>query len=254
MALLEQNTRPNPGFIPPEGRGLLAAIRGPEASGQYDVIYGGQHFNDYSNHPHISVPIASGPNKGKTSSAAGAYQFLGPTWDDVSSRYGLKDFSPANQDYGAWMLANEVYHRKTGGDLTEALHAGKLQDVAHALSGTWTSLAGGIEAQPGGTGKGLLANYQNGMGQIAGSAPILQADFSETGIDQPVTPIETAAPGYDGKALRGLLASLMPSERDQPQEAEMPRLQAPEARSAPVSRPRGMAFRQLTIKTRPFRR
>lgn len=252
MALLEQNR-----VIPPEGRGLLAAIRGPEASGQYDVIYGGRHFNNMSHHPHVSVPIQSGPNQGQTSSAAGAYQFLAPTWDDISKRYGLQDFSAPSQDYGAWMLANEVYRKKTGGDLTEALKAGKLQDVAHTLSGTWTSLSGGIEAQPNGSGRGLLANYQAGLGQIPGSAPIVSAELQPPAVQSneiPADPAEQAAPAYDRSAMKGLLASLMPQEAAAASEPSLPRLQAPEAPPAAIPKGRGVAFRQLTVKTKPFRR
>jgi len=244
MALLNR-------YIPPEGRGLLNAIAGPESGGAYDVIYGGRHIDDLSHHPHIAVPIASGPNKGKTSSAAGKYQFLGDTWDDIAGRYGLQDFSPANQDYGAWALANEVYRKKTGGDLTEALRAGKLPEVAQTLSGTWTSLAGGIEAQPQGQGRGLLANYQTGMGQIAGSEPVLASDSFEPVADMASQPNTEPDEGtvYDQAAMRGLLAQMVPAEQEQPENPRM-RLAAAEPMSPPP-RPRGLAFKQTTVRTSP---
>lgn len=242
MALLDQNKY----FIPPEGRGLLNAISGPESGGAYDVIYGGRHFNDLSHHPHVAVPITSGPNKGQTSSAAGKYQFIGDTWDDISSRYGLQDFSPESQDYGAWALANEVYRKKTGGDLTEALRAGKLPEVAKTLSGTWTSLSNGIEAQPSGGGRGLLANYQSGMGQIPGSAPILAS-----GEFNPPPKADTEAdtePVYDQAAMRGLIARMAPEQaEDQP---EIQPMKMAEAVPASLKRGRGLAFKQITVKTR----
>jgi muramidase (phage lysozyme) len=129
-------------------RALLNTIAGPESAGRYDVMYGGGRFRDFRDHPRKPVRITSGPNAGKTSSAAGKYQFLGPTWDEYRSKLGLKDFKPQSQDMAAWALASDVYRKKTGGDLERALASGDpsmLANVGNVLSGTWTSLPGGIE-------------------------------------------------------------------------------------------------------------
>lgn len=133
--------------IPPEGRALLDTIASTEAN-SYDVMYGGKKFDSYADHPRVNVPITSGPNAGRTSSAAGRYQFLGRTWDQQKRKLGLPDFSPASQDIAAYDLAKTVYRQKTGRDLDADLKSkdpAVLSGIGSALAGTWTSLPGGIE-------------------------------------------------------------------------------------------------------------
>lgn len=137
------------GEVPQAGRALLDTIAGSESPG-YNVMYGGGKFEDFTDHPRKAVPITSGPNVGKTSSAAGRYQFLGSTWDEVKKEAGLPDFSPDSQDRGAWYLANKTYKQKTGRDLETDLTNAKgnpnaIAGIGSALSGVWTSLPGGIE-------------------------------------------------------------------------------------------------------------
>jgi muramidase (phage lysozyme) len=197
--------------IPAVGYGLLNAIAGPESGGRYNVLFGGKTFSDYSGHPNIAVPIEQGPNAGKSSSAAGRYQFLGSTWGDIANRYGLPDFSPTSQDQGAWALANENYRKTTGGDLATDLQAGKVQQVAEALSPTWTSLAGGIEAQPGGTGAPLAAAFQAGLPDPA--VPVTTPPTPSPGLlSMAPTPEAAAATAATDQAspLKGLLAPSAP--------------------------------------------
>ncbi len=128
--------------IPPEGVALLNTIAGVE-SPDYGTIYGGQKFSSFADHPRIAVPITSGPNKGKTSSAAGRYQFIGSTWDRAAKALGLTDFSPANQDRAAWWLAQQDYKSNTGRDLTADLQSkdpATLAGIRQSLGSTWEGL------------------------------------------------------------------------------------------------------------------
>lgn len=139
--------------ISPRERALLDAIASTEAPA-YNVMYGhgwsgeDRTFSDYSKHPGKFWPILSGPNKGKKSSAAGRYQFLGSTWDNIARRHGISDFTPASQDMGAVALAREEYARKTKRNLTVDLESDDpsiLASIGRVLSETWTSLPSGIE-------------------------------------------------------------------------------------------------------------
>jgi muramidase (phage lysozyme) len=135
--------------LSPVQRAFLNSIAAGESPG-YDVIYGGQRFQDYTDHPRVAVPIKSGPNVGKTSSAAGRYQFLGSTWDEAKSALGLPDFSPDSQDRAAAWLAERDYKKRTGRGLWADVEGAagdpaKLDQIGSSLSGTWTSLPNGIE-------------------------------------------------------------------------------------------------------------
>ena len=128
-------------------REILDTIAGTE-SPDYNTLYGGRKVADLSKHPGIDVPITSGPNVGKTSSAFGRYQFIEPTWKEQANKLGLKDMSPESQDRAAWNLASETYKGKTGKDLADdwansdpAARKGILSNLA----GVWTSLPSGIE-------------------------------------------------------------------------------------------------------------
>lgn len=136
--------------IPAEGAAFLDAMSGPESGGKYNVIYGGKSFSSFADHPRVAVPIPVGPNTGKTSSAAGRYQFIGSTWDRAAKATGVKDFSPASQDKAAWWLAQNDYKANTGRDLLTDLKSkdpATIAGVRKALAPTWESLGSTSDAQ-----------------------------------------------------------------------------------------------------------
>jgi muramidase (phage lysozyme) len=166
-------------------RQLLDRIAATE-SPDYNVMYGGGRFDDYSQHPGVYNPIQTGPNAGKKSSAAGRYQFLKGTWDDLANRYGYEDFSPENQDAGAWNLAAERY---PGGE--EALMADirnkGVDAVLPALAGTWTSLPGGIEQAGRYSGaEGALTGAQNMTRESGGGMSMANVPLTESEIQRMV--------------------------------------------------------------------
>jgi muramidase (phage lysozyme) len=124
-------------------KAVIGTISDKESHGKYNIMYGGGTFSDYSDHPRIEHLITKGPNKGKYSSAAGRYQFTQRTWDTLSKKLGLKDFSPESQDRAAWELAQEDYKRNTHRSLDADAKNNKIDWAA--LHKTWTSLPGGIE-------------------------------------------------------------------------------------------------------------
>lgn len=93
-----------PYALTPRRRALLATIRYAEGTWTngsargYQLLYGGGHFPSLSRHPQITV------RRRYVSAAAGAYQFLPPTWHQVARRLGLRDFGPRNQDMAALYL------------------------------------------------------------------------------------------------------------------------------------------------------
>ena len=119
----------------PEGQRLLKTIRFAEGTSGpkgYQTMFGGGTFNDLSRHPDRVIH-----GNGYSSAAAGAYQFLPGTWQEQSSRLGLKGFGPAEQDVAALALAR---NRLMGiGGLATVSKEGLSQRVAAALSPEWAS-------------------------------------------------------------------------------------------------------------------
>lgn len=78
----------------------------------------------------------------KNSHAAGVYQYEPATWSRLAETYHLDWRSRDDQDFGAWMLAEQAYQAKTGASLYAALVAKNYSSVQTALGSTWPSVNG----------------------------------------------------------------------------------------------------------------
>jgi muramidase (phage lysozyme) len=88
--------------LTPEGRALLGVIKYAEGTSKYKnpygTLFGGGQVTDLSRHPDRVIRT---PGFQRGSSAAGAYQFLTPTWQQQAQKLGLKSFGPLEQDIAA---------------------------------------------------------------------------------------------------------------------------------------------------------
>jgi muramidase (phage lysozyme) len=112
--------------ITPERRALLNTIRyaeGTWANGHdvgYRVMFGGSLMPSLERHPDRVMYSSR-----YASAAAGAYQFMPPTWEMVTRKLGLTRFDPDSQDQGALFLIQRrgALHLADRGELTEQLAA-----------------------------------------------------------------------------------------------------------------------------------
>jgi lysozyme len=73
---------------------IIRTVEGTTGDEGYTTRFGGHQFQDLSRHPNIAAPTPWGTK----SEAAGAYQFMKPTWDEAKSALGLTDFSRESQE------------------------------------------------------------------------------------------------------------------------------------------------------------
>ncbi len=115
---------------------LIRTGEGTLGPNGYRTMFGGGLFTDFSDHPRQAIT-----RSGITSTAAGAYQFLSRTWDEMASKYDLPDFSPASQDIAAVGLI------KRRGALADVI-AGRFTAAINKCNREWASLPGSPYGQP----------------------------------------------------------------------------------------------------------
>jgi muramidase (phage lysozyme) len=121
----------------------------------YRKLYGGGFFNDLSKHPNTRVT-----KWGITSTAAGAYQILNKTWNEIQAKLKLPDFSPLSQDKAAIEL---IRRRKA----LEDVMAGRFAQAIAKCRKEWASLPGAGYGQNEKNVKSLIAVYKIAGGNTA---------------------------------------------------------------------------------------
>lgn len=70
----------------------------------YNTMFGNERFGNLSAHPNVRKAFKQTDGRTNYTTAAGRYQFLNSTWNNLAKRYGFRDFSPQAQDLGAIAL------------------------------------------------------------------------------------------------------------------------------------------------------
>jgi muramidase (phage lysozyme) len=125
---------------------------GPEG---YAALFGGGRFDSFADHPRTIVTAG-----GYSSSAAGKYQILARTWDDVRGAIEAPDFTPYWQDVAA------VYLIRRRGALADVM-AGNFDAAIAKLGKEWASLPGSPYGQPMRSLADARAVYADAGGNVA---------------------------------------------------------------------------------------
>lgn len=140
----------------PNVRKMLDVIANAEGVKHgYNTIFGNERSDDLKTHPNVKKEFTQTDGKKNSTTAAGRYQFLKGTWDKVSKKYGLTDFSPKNQDLAAVAL---ILGRGALGDVIK----GDFTKAVGKLGGEWASLPSSPYAQP----KKSWKDIQNMVGEV----------------------------------------------------------------------------------------
>lgn len=141
---------------------MLAVSEGTKGRGNdgYNVLFGGALFTSYADHPRRLITRTFGNGTTVTSSAAGRYQFLRRTWDELASTLRLGDFGPPSQDRAALELIRQR------GALAD-VRAGRFAAAVDKCRRTWASLPGAGYDQPEQPIERLAAAYVAAGGTFA---------------------------------------------------------------------------------------
>lgn len=138
---------------------MIAYAEGTAGPDGYRTMFGYRYFDSFADHPRQVFSFVNSKGQQLKTSAAGRYQFLASTWDELKQKLGLQDFSPASQDAGAIELIRQR------GALND-VRAGRIVDAIAKVRTIWASLPGAGYSQPERNISNLIAAYQSAGGAI----------------------------------------------------------------------------------------
>jgi muramidase (phage lysozyme) len=169
---------------------LISETEGTTKHG-YSTAFGGGVLPALNDHPRT---VQTFGKKGEKTSAAGRYQFLQSTWDDVAKKYGLTDFGPTSQDIAAVELL------RRNGALSDVLNGDFKQAIARS-GATWASLPSSPYNQPKKSNKAvdsILARLRSkgpsSQAQLIAKTPATIKAAVELASAAPTTPMQDALP------------------------------------------------------------
>ena len=177
------------------------------AANPYGVGYGYTTITSFDDHPRSATTA-----RGYTSSAAGKYQALTRSWDEVAKAVGLKDFSPKSQDIFA-------IARMDMRGILDDVKAGKVKEAlsTKAAGLEWASLPASPYGQPT-KSKSALNKAIDGFVQAhtpGPAQPIDMAQPAQLGYGIPtsaIAGIPTPEPNPASMTPRGILSAVMSSD------------------------------------------
>lgn len=137
----------------------------------YATGFGNTVLESLEDHPRQLKTFKQTDGKTNKTSAAGRYQFLSKTWDDVAEKLGLTDFSELSQD----LAAVELIRRR--GALDDVLE-GNLETAISKLGKEWASLPASPYAQPTRSNEWVANWIANNGGSAAGERPSTGPDIA----------------------------------------------------------------------------
>lgn len=131
---------------------LLSVVGWAEGLGDcYHYSFAYKPFTSFSSHPKEKICASA-----YCSTAAGRYQFLAATWEQLAIKNRYPTFEPLYQDEGAWALIRE----KQVDDTASIYDFPRFKRAMGILGKVWASLPGSTYGQPTRSIEDAWARYQ----------------------------------------------------------------------------------------------